>query len=198
MTAKLRSAAARIGEKSPWLLAGPSSTTADGTLLLDLSEPAAILDTILLVADETRPILTTFSAAVSHAETGRRGEPGDALHGAVMASEGAVTLALQGAQDTDPKERRVVVRLGEPDRLIASLIELVLIAYDRMTARQRQILTLVRSSDTQQQVASHLGVSRQAVNQTLAAAAWRQLARAERAIIERLSREEPAGSTSTR
>lgn len=192
---RFRSAAARLGDRSPGLLAGPSTVTADGTLVLTLSEPAALLEAILAVADHVRPIPTTFSAAVhrSRGETAGRAARGgspereDPLHDTVMAAEAATSIALSGASETDPAGKRVIVCFAEPDGLLGSLIELVLMAYDSMTERQRQIVTLARSSETQQQVASHLDISRQAVNQSLAAAGWKQLRRAEQAIEARLA-----------
>ena len=64
---------------------------------------------------------------------------------------------------------------------------MVLASYDAMTERQRQIISLIKESETQQQVATHLDVSRQAVNQSLAAAGWPHLKRAENAVREHLS-----------
>jgi hypothetical protein len=190
-----------MGEESPGLLAGPSTVTSDGTLLLTLSDPSSILGAILSVADRVRPIPTTFSAAV-HRYTGREsasdlsGSTGDSgpLHERLMAAEAAASVALSRASETDPTGRRVIVSMDEPDGLLGSLFELVLLVYDGMTDRQRQIVSLARSSETQQQVASHLDISRQAVNQSLAAAGWKQLKRAEEAILARL--EGPRGTRS--
>ncbi len=56
-----------------------------------------------------------------------------------------------------------------------------------MTERQRLTISLIKKSDTQQQVATHLDVSRQAVNQSLAAAGWPHLQRAEEAVRDHLS-----------
>jgi FixJ family two-component response regulator len=67
------------------------------------------------------------------------------------------------------------------------MIDLILEAYDGMTERQRQVIALVRESGTQQKVAQHLGVSRQAVNQSLAAARWPHLRRAEEAVVGRIT-----------
>lgn len=196
----LSSAAARIGEESPALLAGPSTLSADGTLVLVLSEPKAILQAILEVADRVRPIPTTFSAAVRRPRDGGRG-PGSGhspvdrnpVSDKVMAAGAATSVALSWAAETDPAGRRVIVGHEEPDGMLGSLIELVLLVYDGMTDRQRQIVSLARSSETQQQVASHLDISRQAVNQSLAAAGWKQLRRAEEAILARLGRGPAAG-----
>ena len=68
-----------------------------------------------------------------------------------------------------------------------------------MTDRQRQVVALVRESGSQQAVAQHLNVSRQAVNQSLTSAGWQHLLRAESVARARLARaagevlEEPAG-----
>jgi DNA-directed RNA polymerase specialized sigma subunit len=64
---------------------------------------------------------------------------------------------------------------------------MVLTSYDAMTERQRQIISLIKESDTQQEVATHLDISRQAVNQSLTAAGWPHLKRAEDAIRQHLS-----------
>jgi DNA-binding phage protein len=81
--------------------------------------------------------------------------------------------------ETDVRESRFLVAGGGRGELVGTLLDLILEAYDAMTQRQRQIVDLVKTSDTQQQVATHLGISRQAVNQSLTAAGWPHIERAE-------------------
>jgi DNA-binding NarL/FixJ family response regulator len=187
VTARLRSAAADLVETSPELISGPSSVSPEGALLLKLSSPEAILGAILSIAGNMRPLPTTFSAAVRGAS--RRGHFGGALDEVMIAWEAAASAALAGARGTDPREHRVAVQLTAPDPLVSPLIELMLRIHDGMTERQKQIVALARACDTQQEAATHLGISRQAVNQSLTAAGWHQLRRAEEAIEARLSRE---------
>ncbi len=174
----LRGAAAAIGESRPDALLGPSSLTPDGTLLLALREPAAILDAILTVADEVRPHAVTFCAAVATGPEAA-GAPGGAVESAVLAAGEAASAALAGLEDTDVRERRIALLAPGPAPLLATLIDLILVAYDEMTDRQRQIISLTRCSETQQQVARHLDISRQAVNQSLASAGWPHIRSAE-------------------
>ncbi len=95
-----------------------------------------------------------------------------------MATDQAERLSwLQRAAALSPDDRSV----------LGALVGLLHAAYDGMTERQRQMISLIRSSDTQQQVARHLSVSRQAVNQSLAAAGWPHLRRAEEAVLVRFA-----------
>jgi len=179
----LRGAAAAAAS-DPELLSGPSSVSPDGVLLLPLGDAARVLDAILRVADSLRPMGATFCGAVAD------GAPSESASGhvesALIAAEAAASLALSGIETTDARERRVCLLLPEQDVVAAALAGLVLATYDDMTERQRQIIELTKESDTQQQVASHLDVTRQAVNQSLAAAGWPHLRRAEQAVREHL------------
>ncbi|MEA3409470.1 MAG: sigma factor-like helix-turn-helix DNA-binding protein [Candidatus Eisenbacteria bacterium] len=183
----LREAASAVGRRNPEMLSGPSSVSHEGVLLLTLSSPGTILETILAVADELRPLGTTFCAAVS-AGAGSHGRSSpNPVESSVLAAEAAASLAQHGVEDTDVRERRVSLLALGHDALMSALAGMVLAWYDAMTERQRQIISLIKESDTQQEVASHLDVSRQAVNQSLAAAGWSHLRRAEDAIREHLS-----------
>ncbi|MFH1690834.1 MAG: hypothetical protein ABIE42_11480 [Candidatus Eisenbacteria bacterium] len=183
----LREAAASLGRKNPEMLTGPSSVSSEGTLLLALSAPGAILEAILSVADELRPHGTTFCAAASAGVGTQEATSPDRLESSLLAAEAAASLALHGVEETDVKEHRVTILAPAYDPLASSLADMVLTSYDAMTVRQRQIISLIKESETQQQVATHLAVSRQAVNQSLAAAGWPHLRRAEGAIREHLS-----------
>jgi DNA-binding CsgD family transcriptional regulator len=183
----LREAAASVGDKSPEMLSGPSSVSPGGTLLLALSAPAVVLEAILLVADELRPLPTTFCAAVASGSVERGTVSPDRVESSLMAAEAAASLALQGVEETDVREHRVSLLSPGHDALASSLACMVLASYDSMTGRQRQIITLIKESETQQQVATHLDVSRQAVNQSLAAAGWTHLRQAESVIRDHLS-----------
>jgi hypothetical protein len=175
----LRAAGARLGEAYSGVLTAPSTVTQDGVLVLSLTSPEAILDAVLHVASELRPVKTTFCAAVVPREGAAATELTQRLEAAVLAAGTAESEASSRLLDTDPRECRAIVLAEEEDRLASVLIDLLLECYDAMTDRQRQIVSLIRESDTQQEVATHLRISRQAVNQSLAASGWLHLKRAE-------------------
>ena len=183
----LREAAAAVGRGRPEVLSGPSSVSADGTLLLALTAPGKILEAILSVAAELRPVATTFCAAVSVGETARDANSSDRVESSLLMAEEAASLAMLGVEETDVKGPRVSLLVPRHDPMASSLAGMVLASYDAMTARQRQIISLIKESETQQQVATHLDVSRQAVNQSLSAAGWPHLRGAENAIRAHLS-----------
>jgi len=183
----LREAASAVGRSCPELLSGPSSVSAEGTLLLALTAPGTILEAILSIANELRPVATTFCAAVSAGDDAREGGSSDRVESSLLAAEEAASMALHGVEETDVKGPRVSLLAPRHDPLASSLAGMVLASYDTMTARQRQIISLIKESETQQQVATHLDVSRQAVNQSLAAAGWPHLRGAETAIRAHLS-----------
>lgn len=185
---RLRTAAAAVGKKHPDAMSGPSIMSPEGTLVLSLTSPGAILETMLLLSEELRPLSLTFCAALADRSGGRSGGgAAGSIESAVLAADSVTSTALSGVSDTDIRERRVRVLSPEAQPVLASLIALILVAYDGMTERQRQIVTLAKECDTQQEVARHLGVSRQAVNQSLGAAGWPHLRRAEEAARVRLS-----------
>ena len=190
----LREAASAVGRRNPEMLSGPSSVSPEGVILLALSAPGTILEAILAVADELRPLGTTFCAGVS-ARIGSHGEAfPSSVESSVLAIGAAASLALHGVEETDIREHRVSLLAPGHDPLLAALAGMVLATYDAMTERQRQIISLIKESDTQQQVATHLDVSRQAVNQSLTAAGWPHLKRAEDAVRGRLSARSASGS----
>jgi DNA-binding CsgD family transcriptional regulator len=195
--ARLRAAGAALTAGAPELSAGPSDVTGDGVLVLALASPEAILQAILTVAEELRPEKTTFCAAILRARPGAERDAPESLETAVLAMDRAAREAVAGVAGTDVRESRTRVLQPDPDPGLEALLDLILEAYDGMTERQRQVISLVRRSSTQQEVAKHLGVSRQAVNQSLAAARWPHLRRAEQAalgLVTTLSsgREEPS------
>ncbi|MCK4410602.1 MAG: hypothetical protein KAW67_10965, partial [Candidatus Eisenbacteria sp.] len=183
----LRKAASAVGRRNPEMLSGPSSVSSEGVLLLTLGTPGTILGAILAVADELRPVGTTFCAAVSAGIGPLGGRSTNSVESSLLAAEEAASLALQAVEETDAREHRVSLLAPEHAPLLAALAGMVLASYDAMTERQRLIISLIKESDTQQQVATHLDVSRQAVNQSLAAAGWPHLKRAEDAVREHLS-----------
>ncbi len=185
---RLRAAAAVLGEARPEILAGPSSVDPDGTLVLVLASPQAILPAVLSIAETLRPVKATFSAAVvprSPAGETLRREP--SVETTVLAAEHAATGAVAGLAETDLREYRVLVTGAGCDPLIGTVLSLILELYDAMTDRQRQVVALVRESGSQQEVAKHLGVTRQAVNQSLSAAHWHHLRHAEEVVLSRLA-----------
>jgi len=191
----LRGAAAAVGSKHPEILSGPSSVSAEGTILLTLFTTSSILQAILAIADELRPLTTTFCAAVSTGAVTTRPALPDHVESSLLAAEAAATMALNGVEETDARERRIALWAPEHDPVASALADMVLASYDTMTDRQRQIISLIKESETQQRVATHLGVSRQAVNQSLAAAGWPLLRRAENEIREYLSRESSSATS---
>jgi DNA-binding CsgD family transcriptional regulator len=109
------------------------------------------------------------------------------VEASLLAAEAAASLALRDVEETDVREPRVSLLAPGHAPLLAALAGMVLASYDAMTERQRQIISLIKESDTQQEVATHLDISRQAVNQSLTAAGWPHLKRAEDAIRQHLS-----------
>lgn len=183
----LKTAAARFVQSHAELAAGPSTAAGDGVVLVPLSTPEAALTAILTLASLARPLKTTFCLAVVPADADRSISAGHTPDSLLLAAEQAATLAADGVTDADPRDSRVVVLGPGPDAVTGALIDLILEAYDAMTERQRQIVELVKESETQRQVAGHLDISRQAVNQSLAAAGWRHLEQAEKAARHRLA-----------
>lgn len=183
---RLRAAAVAIGEETPGILAGPSDTTPDAVLVLPLSSPVAILGAVLAIADRLRPGKTTFSASIVPLDEASRAGSEETVEAALLASDRAAKAAASGIGETDARESRVLVLAPGRDGVLDALLDLIVEAYDAMTERQRQIVSLVRNSDTQQQVAKHLSISRQAVNQSIMAAGWPHLRLAEEAAARRL------------
>jgi hypothetical protein len=183
---RLKAAAVAIARESPDVVAGPSDTSSDAVLILPLSSPRAILGAVLSIAEQLRPVKTTFTASIVALDEGTGSAADDSVEAALLASDRAATLAAARIADTDPRESRVLVLGPERDAVLDALIDMIVETYDAMTRRQRQIVSLVRISDTQQQVAKHLGISRQAVNQSIIAAGWPHLKLAEQAVLSRL------------
>lgn len=184
---RLKRTAAILGKDCPEAIAGPSSMTPEGTLLLSLSSPRVVMDAIRTVAEALRPDATTFCVVTIPDSQTADPSSGESVDSMLMAADSSARTALRGIEETDVKDQRVRVIGPHADDAIESLIDLVLVTYDGMTDRQRQIITLTRSSETQQEVATHLAVSRQAINQSLAAAGWSHLRRAEDIIESRLA-----------
>jgi DNA-binding phage protein len=184
--ARMRAAAAELGEAGRDMLAGPTGVVGEGTLVLQLVSPDVILPAALIIASSIRPAKTTFCAAADPARGVGSPEPGIAIDAALLASDAAAKEAVERLSETDVRESRFLVEAGSSGAIAGALLGLILEAYDAMTERQRQIVDLVRASDTQQQVARHLGVSRQAVNQSLSAAGWPHIDRAEIAVRDEL------------
>jgi DNA-binding NarL/FixJ family response regulator len=183
---RLRAAAVSIGEETPGILAGPSDTTPGAVLILPLTSPEAILSAILSIAERLRPGKTTFAASVVALDEASPGGSEETVEATLLASDRAATTAASSIGETDARESRVLVLAPGRDGVLDALLDLIVEAYDAMTERQRQIISLVRNSDTQQQVAQHLSISRQAVNQSIMAAGWPHLRLAEEAVARRL------------
>lgn len=183
---RLRAAAVAIGEENPEILAGPSETTPAAVLVLPLSSPGAVLAAILSIAESLRPGKSTFAASIVPLDGASRRGAEESVEAALLASDRAATTAASRIGDTDARESRVLILAPGRDGILDALLDLIVEAYDAMTDRQRQIVSLVRNSDTQQQVAKHLSISRQAVNQSIMAAGWPHLRLAEEAVARRL------------
>jgi hypothetical protein len=177
---RLSACAAPLASRIP--LAAPPERTRDGSLLLMPTRAEDLLELIEEMADGLRPDRTTFGLAIrpaaGHSTT---------IDAAAMGADAVATAALTALLATGVRSARVAALAPGRRPMLESLITLVLEFIDRMTERQRQIIALVRESDTQQQVAQHLGVSRQAVNQSLTSAGWSHILRAEEAIRDALS-----------
>lgn len=184
--ARMRAAAATLGETDRTTLAGPTDVVGGETVVLQLSSPEAVLPAALALAASVRPSKTTFCAARAYSSDPDTPPAGDPLEAALLTADRASTEAAGRLSETDSRETRFLVAGPSPASLVGALVGLILEAYDSMTDRQRQMVDLVRTSDTQQQVAIHLGISRQAVNQSLAAAGWPYLERAEAVVRNQL------------
>jgi DNA-binding phage protein len=185
----LRAAALAFGARAPWAVAGASSLTAASVLVLPLTSPETLLDAVLALAASLRAHRPTFCGSV--AESARGDDAG------LLAQTAAADRAVAGLSSTDARGPRAVMLAPEEDATLGALVDLILTAHDAMTARQRQVVALVRESRSQQAVAKHLGVSRQAVNQSLASAGWPILSHAEGVARERLGGS-PAGAPRAR
>ncbi|MBD3349816.1 MAG: hypothetical protein GF400_11575 [Candidatus Eisenbacteria bacterium] len=175
---RMRSAAASFGEASRGALAGPTGLAGDGTLVVLLASPDGVLPAARVIAASVRPARTTFCAARSEFPTSASSR--EAVEPAILVSDRALSVAAERIEETDFRQARFLVVGPSPGELVGTLIGLILESYDSMTDRQTQIVELLRESETQQQVATHLGVSRQAVNQSLTAAGWPHIERAEK------------------
>jgi hypothetical protein len=151
-----------------------SSVMAGGALVLHPASGAALLDALLELGASLRPHRPTFCGAIAQRTSGVRWDA-------------AVERAVARLADTDTRGPRTVVLIPEEDLVLGALLDLVLEAHDGMTDRQRQVVALVRDSGSQQAVALHLNVSRQAVNQSLTAAGWPHLFQAESVARARLA-----------
>lgn len=170
----LRGAAQAFGAGHPDTLLAPSTASADGALVLHLRRASALPDAMLALGASLRPHRPTFCGTVArHTIDARQGT--------------AAELAVHGLARTDARGPRALMLVPDEDLVLGCLLDLILEAHDGMTDRQRQVVALVRSSGSQQAVARHLNVSRQAVNQSLAAAGWLHISRAESAARARVA-----------
>ncbi len=176
----LMAAAERLVQGSH--LSAPPEPGGDGALILRPDSAGRLLDVTEDLADGLRPGRATFGMAIT---SGPR-VPGS-LDSALVGTDVASTTAMTALLATSLRGARVAILAPGRQPLIEALISLILEFTDRMTDRQRQIIALVRESETQQQVARHLGVSRQAVNQSLTSAGWQHIRRAENAAREGLA-----------
>jgi len=186
----LRRASGELVAGQAGLLALPGVVAPDGVLSLTPSSPEAVVEIVLAVASSARPERTTFCLAMrmpddlirERPEDGLTHTPTRELEIAVLGAHAADALTRAGLAETDHRDSRVRVLGPGAARALSAALDLLLEAYDSMTERQRQIIRLVKSARTQQDVATHLGISRQAVNQSLASARWPHLDSAERHI----------------
>ncbi len=170
----LAGAAQAFGAGHPDTLLASSRAPGDGALVLRLRRGSALPDAMLALAASLRPHRPTFCGAI-------------ARHGTDARQGVAVERAVLGLARTDARGPRAFMLVPDEDDVLSSLLDLILEAHDGMTDRQRQVVALVRSSGSQQAVARHLNVSRQAVNQSLAAAGWPHISRAESAARARVA-----------
>jgi DNA-binding phage protein len=178
---RMRAAVAALGQAGRRILAGPTGIVGETTLVLQLTSPEAVVPAVLALAASVRPARTTFCACRAGASSSDLPPAGDPMEAALAAAERAAGEATRRIEETDLREARVLVVGSSEANLVGAILGLVLESYDSMTDRQRQIIELARDSRTQQQVATHLGISRQAVNQSLSSAGWPHIQRAESA-----------------
>ncbi len=186
----LRRASGTLAARRAGLLALPGVVAPDGVLSVTPSSPDGVVEIILAVAAAARPEHTTFCVTLPTSDDlireRREGSlahtPTRELEVAVLGAHAADASARAGLSETDPRDSRVRVLGRGALPALGAALDLLLAAYDSMTERQRQIIQLVKSSRTQQDVATHLGISRQAINQSLASARWPHLDSAERHI----------------
>ncbi len=191
----LRRASGELAAHSARLLALPVVVAPDGVLSVTPYAPEGVVDIVLAIAAAARPEHTTFCVTMTMPDDLIRERPEDALartpardlETAVLGAHAADASARAGLSETDHRISRVRVLGPGAVQALAAAIDLLLEAYDSMTERQRQIIQLVKSLRTQQDVATHLGISRQAVNQSLTSARWPHLDSAERHISASLS-----------
>lgn len=180
---ELRASAAALEDERTAALASAPEVGADGVMTVTLASPPEALPVVLAVADALRPAKTTFGLAIVPGA-----DPSDDPREGPRVAEGlAAARARECLDQADPRAARVVVAARERRQAVSTLLDLVLEAYDTMTPRQRQIVELAKHSPTQQDVATHLNISRQAVNQSLTAAGWFHLRSAEEVIHRRLA-----------
>ena len=186
----LRRASGELAARRAGLLALPGVVAPDGVLSVTPSSPEVVVEIVLAVAAAARPEHTTFCVTMAmqddlireRPENGLAHTPTRVLEAAVLGAHAADASARAGLSETDHRDSRVRVLGPGAVHALSAALDLLLEAYEAMTERQRQIIRLVKSSRTQQDVATHLGISRQAVNQSLASARWPHLDSAERRI----------------
>lgn len=185
----LRTSASELSDQRAGLLGLPGAVTPDGVLSVVPSSPETVVEILLAIAAATRPERATFCLTVAAGDEVRERPataldetPSRVLETALLGAHATDAAARAGLADTDHRDLRVRV-LGPVDTsALGAALDLLLEAYDAMTNRQRQIVQLVKASRTQQDVATHLGISRQAVNQSLTSARWPRLESAARRI----------------
>jgi hypothetical protein len=171
----LRGAAQAFASGHPETLTGAPSAAAEGVIVLHPAAGSALLDALLALAASLRPHRPTFCGTIA------RRTPD-------IGRSAAVERAVARLADTDARGPRALMLIPDVDSVLGALLDLVLEAHDGMTERQRQVVALVRESGSQQAVAQHLNVSRQAVNQSLTSAGWQHILRAESVARARLAR----------
>jgi len=164
----------RAAAASDHAAAAPPERTGDGSIVVRPVAPESLLSILLELTEAVRPERATFGLAVARGRTA----PGS-VEGAVVGTDAATTGALTALLATSLRSNRVAILAPGRRPMLEALMSLMIEFSDRMTDRQRQIIALARESETQQQVAKHLGVSRQAVNQSLTSAGWHHIRRAE-------------------
>jgi len=162
-------------------LVAPPEEGNDGAVVLRPDGPESLLELIERTADGLRPARATYGVALAGANA-----PVASLDRVVVGADAVTTAALTALLATGLRSTRVAILAPARQPLLEALTSLILEFTDRMTDRQRQVIALVRDSRTQQQVAKHLGVSRQAVNQSLTSAGWHHIRHAETAVRDGL------------
>lgn len=149
-------------------------------VLVDLRNLYRILRTVV---SAVRPGSIRFAVVYGEIDVGAAGEPVDRLDGPAFhrADERLAEVADEGLY------LAFAGRHGRFDPLVAASVNLLLMAREDWTDRQRAMVAAYEEAGTQTAVADRFGVSQQTVSATLRRADWPRLARLEESVDDVLA-----------